>query len=95
LAKNGAKDPTDTNTDFSPFSLLSTENTGIRNHKRRILLLTYTVSETPFTYGIVLKFQYRVHSFTKTIYKYVVIELARKTTRACPMDVSASLKGSL
>ena len=24
-----------------------------------------------------------------------VIELARKTTRACPVDVSASLKGSL
>ena len=29
------------------------------------------------------------------VYTLMVIELARKTTRACPVDVSASLKGSL
>ena len=27
--------------------------------------------------------------------KFRVIEIARKTTRACPVDLSASLKGSL
>lgn len=66
MEENGTKDLTDTNTDFSPFSLLAAENTGIRNRKIRVLLLTYTVSETPFAYGIVLKFQY------KTVYDSLV-----------------------